>query len=40
MITAVAALLSVIPTWFKFKVPEGRLEPEADEFVTTDDTKG
>ena len=40
MITAVLALLTVIPTWFKFKVPEEPLEPEADEFVTTDDTKG
>jgi len=40
LITAVLALLTVIPTWFKFKVPEEPLEPEADEFVTTDDTKG
>lgn len=32
MITAIAALLSVIPTWFKFKVPARPIEPlDVDE---------
>ena len=40
MITAIAALLSVIPTWFKFKVPDEAVEPpgmDASEAVPSGD---
>ena len=40
MFTAIAALLSVIPTWFKFKVPDEAVEPpgmDASEAVPSGD---